>query len=128
MRLYRRLCAQYVVLVLLCGCGLSRAERAEIIHAASVQAAEVAYQTTYAKVKEELVRQGKTVEEAEALARAAADVAGKAAGAVAGKAAGSAADALGDEKRSKTSGWFAAALPIILGLAGDLLKKLGGAA
>lgn len=105
------------------GCGLTATERQGIIDAATAQASAVAYETTYSKVKAHLVEQGKSIEEAEKLAREAADVAGKAAGAVAGKGAGSAADALGSEKRSKTTGFLASLIPILLGVGGDLLKR-----
>jgi hypothetical protein len=107
----------------LAGCGLSSSERAAIIDAAAEQSSAVASAAAQRQVFESMLAQGKSVDEAKAIAAKAAEVAGIAAGAVASAAAGKAADAVADEKRSKTSGWLAAALPGVLALLGGLAKK-----
>jgi len=110
----------------LTGCALSAADRDSIILESSKQAGEFAAQAAYAKVKEAMLAQGKSIEEAERLAQEAAGVAKATSEAVAAKTAELATNKAQAQQSSTAGSWLAALLPAALGLIGAAAKKAGG--
>ena len=111
---------------MLSGCAFSEADRQSIIAASVAQASETAGATVFAKVKEEMLKQGKSIEEATAAATEASGIAKAAAGAIAGKTADIATNKASAERTNTTGSWIAALLPAVLGLLGAAAKKAVG--
>ena len=120
--------AYYAVAVLaLSGCAFSEADRQSIIAASVQQAGDLAAATVFSKVEAEMLKQGKTVEEARSIAQQAAGVAKASAEAVAGKTAEIATAKAASERTNSTGSWFAALIPVLLAGIGAAAKKFGGA-
>ena len=104
------------------GCGLTASERDEIIAKSTALASDHAGEIAGKIVYEQAVKDGKTIEEAQAMAKKATDIANVASQAVASAAATKAADDLANGKGEKTSSAWGAALIGLLGIAGSVLK------
>jgi len=114
--------------VLLCGCTLTQSERQSIIDQASQTAALAASQKAYDAVYAESIKQGKSIEEAKAVASTASDVAGKAAAALAATIAEKSTEGAVDAKGSKVGSALAAIGITILTILGAIIKKGASAA
>ena len=116
-----------LALCFLAGCAFSEADRQSIIAESARQAGQLAEATVFQKVNEEMLKQGKTVEEAREIAAKAAGIAKASAEAVAGKTADIATGKASAERSSTAGSWFTALLPALLGLVGAAAKKAVGA-
>jgi hypothetical protein len=105
------------------GCAFSAADRDAIIAASVEQAGKTSEATVFAKVEAELLRQGKTAEEARSQAAAAAGIAKTAAETVAGQTASIATAKASAERSNSAGSWITALLPALLGLVGAAAKK-----
>lgn len=120
------LLSAFLALPVLSGCAFSEADRQAIIAASVEQAGKTAEATVFAKVEAELLKQGKSAEEAREEAAKAAGIAKSAAEAVAAKTAEISTAKAASERSNSAGSWISALLPALLGLAGAAAKKLAG--